>query len=136
MATMTNITVNLNGSVSYTWNASTPGGANEPARWRGESLAPLGIPSRLAQSNLSFYYKRNQANTADRFIVSGYVPIVCDGNSNNCLVTEKGRVPFNFTMVLPDILTDEQRANITNAILNTLASGSVKDAIITGEGYY
>lgn len=133
MAAMTNITVSY-ADTTYTWNASTPGGATEPARWRGASLAPLNITSRVAQATFSYKYARNAANTADRVTISGYVPIVCTGDA--CIPTNQGRVPFNFTLALPDVLDDTMRSNIVDVIVNTLASDTIKSGIVNGEGFY
>lgn len=68
-------------------------------------------------------------------MVTGYVPIVCNGEEA-CIPTQQGRVPFNFTVVLPDILSDEARSNIINVIMNTLSNNTLKSTIISGEGMY
>jgi hypothetical protein len=134
MASMTNIAVTIDSNVTYNWTAMTPGGANLAAHWRGTSLAPTNVSSRTAQPELSFKYHRNTANTADRTVVSGYVPIVCTEGS--CYPKEVGKVPFNFTMVLPDDLSDAQRSAITNVILKTLNTSTIVNAIVSGEGFY
>jgi hypothetical protein len=134
MASMTSLSVQIGPNITYTWSAMTPGGATEAAHWRGTSLVPTDVTSRTAMPELSFKYHRNTANTADRTVISGYVPMVC--TEGTCFPKEVGKVPFNFTVLLPDGLSDVQRNSIINVIMGTLNLANIKEAIVNGEGFY
>jgi len=133
MASMSNITVASSATSTFTWASKTPAGNDLPARW----AAPVfGATSRVGDAKLAYKYKRNQADTADRFDVNIMLPEVCNGGVNCSPEQVVGKATCSLTLTLPDTLKTTDRAKAVEIILNTIASAEFMASIKAGESFY
>lgn len=133
MAAMSNITVADSATSTFTWASKTPAGNDLPARW---AASIFGATSRVGDAKLAYKYKRNQADTADRFDVNIMLPETCNGGVSCSPEQVVGKATCSLTLTIPDTLQTTDRAVAVELILNTLSSSEFKAAMKAGESFY
>lgn len=126
MSAMTNITVKASdGTTDVVYTALTPSaGDRSPAKWRAN--ANTAIPGN--RPTFSMITRDNGDRTARRVVCTGSYPITAaiDG-----VETQRGLVPFELTMAIPQLLDADQVKEavyqFTNLCVSTLVRGALND---------
>lgn len=125
---MKNITVDVSGK-PYTWAARGIGPSGTAARFLGDKLiSTTQATSYINAPQLAVVVRRNGNGTADRLQVDVIVPIGSE-NDNTKIVA---KATMQCSIVIPDQAPISDRSTLAEALLETLSSKDIINAIASG----
>lgn len=127
MPTMANIVVKkADGTTDITWTALTPSaGDGSSARWRSNSVSTvLGF-----RPTLEVRTRSNGANDGRRLVATGKFPVIQTVNSVDVI---SAIVPFEFSILVPQMADSVQVQEAVHQFANLLASGLLKTSAVDG----